>query len=477
MIRIKWHILLPLLIVWLITSAVLVDRLQSQGAYASLSMRNVLQFVAAVGHAHPETIRLNQSYTQWALALNCLDPSNFIRAGLGLAEGEGVSIRNISPGDPDNQTYIPYYFQAPGAPIVIGTFIRLFGERCVLPYCIFIFVVHFLTALLTCVLASRYFEDDRYVLGAGVLSLLCLPVLDFNFGTGLFASEPLVAPFVVCALIALSNFSETIRDNSCTYRASCFAALGFGVSLGMAAYFRDIYSTFAQFCLLVMFLTGCLKRSNFRHFLVFVLISFITLSAIEHPWKKRNQRDFGEYSMTGSTYYGYAMWDTIWNDYKEKAQWGCAEGLGLGYYLAPKKSKDVLAKLNNNKQDGSIYAFQSLVSAVCKRPWDAIRFKLKDYDHLWFGHRVNWFIYCWCLFSMLIFFAFLYLTRSQFIPELWLHPLFLFLISPLIMYEHRFAQPFFFFVTPITTMYVLQYFLAKLSLSKKVKSASVAAET
>jgi hypothetical protein len=104
---------------------------------------------------------------------------------------------------------------------------------------------------------------------------------------------------------------------------------------------------------------------------------------------------------------------------------------------------------------------QSLLAAVMNKPLDAIQYKLRVYDTLWLGQRCNWYIYLWCVLSMLSFFVFLALTRFKFIPSLWLFPLFLFALSPIIHYEHRYSQPFYFFVTPITAMFVLRYFLIK----------------
>ena len=104
---------------------------------------------------------------------------------------------------------------------------------------------------------------------------------------------------------------------------------------------------------------------------------------------------------------------------------------------------------------------QSLLEAVMKNPWKAIQYKLKVYDTLWLGQRCNWHIYAWCVLSAISFFVFLFLTRLNITPALWLFPLFLLCLSPVIHYEHRYSQPFYFFVTPITAMYVLRYFLIK----------------
>lgn len=205
-----------------------------------------------------------------------------------------------------------------------------------------------------------------------------------------------------------------------------------------------------------------------KQILVFVVISSVTLTAIEHPWKKRNQHYFGEYSMSASTYYGQAELYNMWIDYKQFTTLARNTGLGIGNYLAPEQSAEVIAKLDRDKKAGSAYALQCLIKAVYKKPWDAIQFKLRAYNILWLGSECNAHIYSWCLISTFCFFIFLFLTRFQFLPGLWLFPLFLLCISPLIHYEHRYSQPFFLFVTPIATMYALKHFLMKHHTSQQV---------
>lgn len=465
-IKLSVRLILPLFLTWLITSAVIVYRLQTLGAFASVSATKTLNYLKTHTQLDPGNLRLNQSYKQWALSLNMTDPANYIKVGLGIVDGKGVNLKNLSPENHDYPTYMPYYFQAPGTAIIIGLMIKLFGAGSIVPYFILIFFVHWLTALLTCLLASRFINDYRYILGAGMLSLLCLPVLDFDFAMGIFSSEPLVAPFIVTSLIALSIFWTTLQKNSPAYKKMVFAGLGFGAALGIAAYFRDIYATFAQFCLLVLIFVSIVKRRGFKQTFLFALIAIVTLSAIEYPWEKRNKRYFGEFTMSGSTYNGYGLWHAVWDDYGGSRQWGWNDGVGLGFYLAPEKSAEIIAVLNKDKKAGSLYALQCLARAVCKKPWPTICYKLKIYDTLWFGQRCHYAIYLWSLLSTISFFVFLYLTRFQFIPEIWLFPLFMLCLSPLIHYEHRYTQPFFLFITPITAMYVLKYFL-KDSISPK----------
>jgi hypothetical protein len=152
------HIILPLLLIWLATCGILAYRLNHYGAFASLCATKTLEYIKESGHNDPASLRLDQSYSRWAIVLNLTDASNYIKTGLGFADGKGVSLKNISATNLDSKTYLPNYFQSPGTPIVIGTMIKIFGERSVLPYFILIAVCHFITALLAIVLASYYIE-------------------------------------------------------------------------------------------------------------------------------------------------------------------------------------------------------------------------------------------------------------------------------------------------------------------------------
>ncbi len=71
--------------------------------------------------------------------------------------------------------------------------------------------------------------------------------------------------------------------------------------------------------------------------------------------------------MAGSTYHGYSMWHDIWESQRGTAKWGWNAAHGMGYYLAPEKSTEVLARLDHNKIEGSQYALRSLLEAVMKK--------------------------------------------------------------------------------------------------------------
>ncbi len=457
----KITIVLSLLVVWLIACGIIIYRLNTYGAFASLCGKKTLEYIREIGQGDPGSVGLDQSYTQWALALNLTDASNYIKVGLSFADGKGVSFKDISKQDPYRRRYLPYYFQSPGTPVVIGTMIKMFGEKSVLPYFILVLGMHFLTTLLVCFLGSKFVQESAYVFGVGLLSMLSLPILDFDFGMGLFSSEPFAALFVVAGLIALSVFWTNFNSENSSYKVTCFAALGFGIFLGLATYFRDVYCTFAHFCFAVLLIYGAVRNIKLKQIVVFILVSSVVLTGILYPWQKRNQKYLGEFTMAGSSYCSFSRWHQIWDDYKESSKWCWDGATGLGNYLEPEKSKEIMALLDRDKKAGDKYAWKCYFEAICKKPWQALSYKLGFYDTLWFGQRCHPFIYIWCVLSLLSFAGFLWLTRFRFVPELWLFPVFLLFISPFVHYEHRYAQPFFSLVTPITMMYLIKYWRKK----------------
>jgi hypothetical protein len=450
--------MLVLFVVWILANCVFIERLQTLGAFSTTETSKLFEYAKDKYHTDPGSLRLDQSYTRWALNLPPSDAYNYLRTGLGFADGRGLNIKAITFEDPDSHNYIPYYHQGPGTPVAIGTIIKLFGRDSVLPYFLFISTIHFLTVMLTCFFARFFFVDEAYVFGAGLLSLLCLPAIDSNLGVGFFWSEPLAAPCVLIAFIAVTWFW---KDNQ-SYKKSLLAGLVFGSTLAIGSYFRDIYTTFAQFSVVVLLLVGCLQRKRLKQILVFGLISIVALSVIQLPWKKRNNWYFKQFSMSGTTYCAAGLWALTWDSSRDIIP-SYGGGLGLGSHLAPEKSVEVLNKLSQNPKSGSAYALNCLIDAICKNPLEAIRYKFHSYDSLWFGQLSCPYIYWWSVFSTASFFIFLFYSRLKFEPGLVLFPLFLLCISPIIQYEHRYAQPFFLFITPISVMYLCK----KLSESRK----------
>jgi hypothetical protein len=159
--------------------------------------------------------------------------------------------------------------------------------------------------------------------------------------------------------------------------------------------------------------------------------------------------------MSGTTYCASGVWRLVWSSCKDPAA-GYSGGIGLGDHLAPEKSVSVLLALNNDRQKGSAYALSCLIDAVWRKPLQAVIFKVQSYDMLWFGDRSCANIYYFSLIETMMFAIYMWCSRKNFDLSLVLFPAFIVGVSALMHYEPRYTQPFYSFITPITTVFVLQ---------------------
>jgi hypothetical protein len=448
---------LPFIVLCILSVAIdffMLSRLESLGAFSTVETQKLFVYTEKTYNSRPGELRLASSYKDWALGLTGCDGFNYIRAGLSVAAGKGLNIQDITVENPDSQSLVPYYMQGPGTPLVIGSVIKMFGNKDIAAYFVLVSVLHFLCAIITCWLASFYFTDRRLVLTSGLLSLLCAPALDTNFGAGLFWSEPLVLPFLGLALGCLISFWHKVCSENISLRGSASLGLCYGILLGIATYFRDTYTGFFYFSVCFVLLTAFICKSHIKT-AVFALISVVMFTAIQYPWKKHNYFYYREFSMSGTTYCASGLWKLIWSSSTDSSV-GYSAGIGLGDHLAPEKSVPVLLAIAKDRKKGSELALSCLVDAVRKQPLEAIKFKLKNYDVFWFGEHSCPLIYAWCCICALFFVICLFLKPFKTLATLIVMPLFFVVFSILMHYEPRYVQPFYVFITPVTTALCLQ---------------------
>ncbi len=448
------------LLTWCICSMAVAVRLHNFGAFATAATAQTLRFTQSTYGSDPAHLDLNNSYTQWALGLLGTDQGNYLRVGLGFADGKGLRMKMITVADQDSRDYMPYYFQSPGAPLVIGTLIKLFGEGSVWPYFIFSVLLYLAGAIIASLLARRFLKSEKAIAGVAILNLLCLPAIDFNLGSGLFASEPLAAPFFGIAMIVLTDFWNHSLDGSAPKKV-LLPGIAFGATMAAASYMRDFYTGFMLFCVLSLLLAALFDLKRLTKICFFSASAIIVFFALQAPWEKRNSFYFKEYTMSGCTYYGRTVWAELWCDYKRPLTWSRGGGLGVGNYLEPEKSVEVMSALRADVKRGSQVAAVELFKAVARQPLKAIEFKLRDYDYLWFGQRNNYLIYGFCLISAVFALMALLMSGWCFAPGLSLFPIFMLFISVFIHYEDRYCQPFYLFVSPVCIVFVFSHWKSR----------------
>jgi hypothetical protein len=458
---------LPFIVLCILSVAIdffMLSRLESLGAFSTVETQKLFAYTEKTYNSLPGELRLASSYKDWALGLTGCDGFNYIRAGLSVAANRGLSIQDITVQNPENKKLIPYYFQGPGTPLIIGAVIKLFGDQNISAYFILVSALHFFSALITCWLASFFINDSRYVFLAGLLSLLCAPALDTNLGAGLFWSEPLVLPCLGLALIVLTKFWRDSRRLAYVFCA-CLGS-SYGVFLGLATYLRDMYTGFTYFSICVLILSTLIRKTHIRQAILFSLTSLVVLMTIQYPWQKHNYFYYRQFAMSGTSYCASGLWRLVWSS-STGSNAGYTAGIGLGAYLAPEKSVPVLIALSEDSRKGSKLAQSCFIDALIKHPLKAIMFKLQNYDVFWFGENSCHLVYAWSCLSALFFVTCLFLRPFK-IWSLTVLPLFFVLLSILLHYEPRYTQPFYVFITPVASALCLQAF-TNMIIAKKQK--------
>ncbi|PWT99205.1 MAG: hypothetical protein C5B53_05695 [Candidatus Melainabacteria bacterium] len=461
--------LLTLLLIWIVLAIFLAWRIDRYGAYASHSVERGLHFYYSKNSlVRPESLRLHKGYKEWALNLYGTDPSEYTRVGLAWADGQGIALKNISPENPDSQSATPYWWQAPGTGFFIGLFIKLFGRQHIWSYFIFICWLYFSCVTATYLLARQY-VDRKCAFAAGVLSLFCVPVLDYFFGVGVFSADLLAAFPISLAFVVASQFWNRLEHIASA--PVIFNATALGALFAIASYFKDGYVTLGIWTLGCLVVCGLIQKRPIRKLLIFAGIALLTMLIIQVPWRLRNQSSFGQFAMCQSTLNGYALWAQTWGDPDVYDRWCWNGGTCIGSRLAPEIAPQIRQELLSLSKESCHDAMRAYIEAVAKHPLAALRFKLRTYSTLWLGQNVHTLIYAWCLISCIAFLAFTVRYRLSFGPVLYTFPSLMLCASLILHYEHRYTLFFYQFITPVAWAVLIQGWASR---PRRQQSAPVA---
>ncbi len=467
-------VLAALSILWLIAIPIFAQRINTMGAYATSSSASALAVVSAKYKNNPGSLRLSDSYQVWARNMSGMDMADYVEAAMVFAQGKGLFIKNgMGFGPP----YIPFCYHPPLTPFVIGTVIRLCGEKSVFPYFLLMCNFHFISAVTTVLLAGNLVKTRLGLMLAGLLSLFCWPALEYIFGAGLFSSEAVINPFFGMSLLALAAYRKrTWREAASTAIAAKesfvtagkavapYALLGalFGACITVAAYARDQFGGFATFAAVVITGKTLFKRKHVLKGLTFALVAIFVLHALEAPWEKRNQKYLGQRVMSIISWNYYVLWGwCIWPEPEVLTQSDDDCCVGVGTFINPQMQPLVAAALKKDMQAGALFAAKAYVTSVLQHPYEAFKFRAKYYDCLWFGHRKEVLIYLWCVISAAFFATFVFFNRRRFYPELFIFPAYMLVISSLIQYDPRFCFAFYVFITPVCVASVCESLLKR----------------
>jgi hypothetical protein len=444
-----------LLLIWIPCCFGLYSEIQTKGCSGTMMP---FEYVVKYFNEDPAGVRLEQPFEVWIDKLNVSDCSWYMRAGLAYASGHGISVKSKSAG---KEVYIPYTWQGAGTPFLIGTSVKLFGDR-VFPYFLFACAVHWLAAFGVMALARKFTPRASLAFLAGLLSLLCFPVLNYDFGFGLMQSELPVEPLFVMSLLVLQ---WTFNQQQTEFKRALWGAVAFGVLCGLMSYIRPSYGAFGIFS--AVLICAFSFRSNSRSTIVFLVATAISVGLVQLPWILRTEKAIGRAVMCGSQYRANTYGRAHWMNWKMEAMWCPDCCIGLGNYIDPARSVAILStesvqpNMPITKQHDQVIdmEYKELARVVWRHPLKALSFKFSGYDVFWLGYRAYTPIRLYCFVSLAVFLLYAWRRKGRIPPEIYVFPAFVLLLSFITHYAPRYVYPFHHVVTPLCFVALIQLYL------------------
>jgi predicted RNA binding protein YcfA (HicA-like mRNA interferase family) len=215
------------------------ERFDQFGVYISSSYTGGLEYLIKTMHINPKGLNLQSSYEDCGKALSGSDAGEYIRGGMGIADGKGISIKCL---ECKPAKYSPYTFRPPATSMAIALIATIFGKEHVYPYFIFTLILQFLCSVMIILSATRFVKSNWGLFSVGLLSIFCPPITNLHYGLGLF---------LAIAFYFLGKFWDIAQENKLTLKSIIYIIL-FSSSMGLASYFRDIYGALLVFICLVI---------------------------------------------------------------------------------------------------------------------------------------------------------------------------------------------------------------------------------
>ena len=341
---------------------------------------------------HSTPLRLDLAPEEWAKRLGGLDSAVYLRAAENFAAGRGVSTTVTNDGATHD---VPFLYWAPGAPVVFGTCLKLFGSDTMWPIFWFAAVAQLLFGAIAIATVSLWTRNLPALLLVAFCSGFCPPLQEWFYGVCLASSEIVALVPTSAAIFALAKgFAAYWQTHGSfwaiarRWRVAAWFALC-GVLLGLNSLVRDSAAVMATF--VALFLIGRALVLDRRRLALAICAAAMVLAGDEItrlPVKLWNRDRVGAFtvSIVGSTgVWYYSNW--LQHD---ACDWFVTSGIGMGEYLDPAAAKRMEARLHDNKRYLAFFSTMELARAVWKRPLDAIAFKAVRLPVLWLGTTDMW---------------------------------------------------------------------------------------
>ncbi len=399
-----------------------------------------------------ESLSLDSSQDAWASATVGMDSSAYLRAAQNFAAGRGITIRETRSATTEDT---PFYYWGPGAPVVLGTWLKIVGGSTMWTFFWFAVTAQFIFGLVAIATAALWTRSTLALSAVAFCTGICPPMLIAWHGPGMTCSE-------IVVLVPLSVVFYLLARGFMAYRAwqmgigklrwfACVGIwfLGGGVLIGLCSLVRDSGAVLAAFA--GIFLLGraiVADRSKMAAATGAAALLIVGCAAVRLPVERWNRLRIGRAAVCTSSdgcIWRYGLWLP-----HDGNSWFAASGIGMGEYLDPAAAKRVEQYYADHKPLPELYSLSQLAMAILHRPADALVFRLSRAPILWLDATYPWpnvdaslvVIWCAAFYILLTAFCVVQMFKRREIPEvMYLFLLLLLCASPFIHSEFRYSLP------------------------------------
>ena len=432
-------------------------------------------YASGIIRTQSRPMTLDLTLDQWAQAADGADSTTYLQVARNVAAGKGVTWQIPKSVPPREE---PFIYWGPGAPVVLGWWLKLVGGRTMFTFFVFAIVAQLIAGALAVATAALWtrgtFALSLVAFGSG----FCPPVQEWLYGIHLTSSEIVALPMLALLFFVLSNAffawarcangnqsgignqseSGGIVASAANFRRWLLsiglnrqAWLWFGLAgalIGCTSLTRDCVRVFAWF--IAAFMIAKALAFDRRRLKAAVAVAITLLAgeyAVRYPVQVWNRHRSGRSTICQTSdgcIWRYGLW------FKHDGfDWYDSAGIGFGEYLAPDAAARVEAYYKSGKPLADFYSMSELAKAVWQRPIDALAFKTARLPVLWLGTD-RWprvairpaSIWSAAMYALLAMFIVVQIRRRRAIPEvLYLYLLLVACASPVMHFEFRYTFP------------------------------------
>ncbi len=379
--------------------------------HAATAIHYANRYSSGIVRTASRRMTLDLTMDQWSEAIAGSDSTYYLEVARNVAAGRGV-IWHIPKCVPPREE--PFIYWGPGAPVVLGEWLRLVGGQTMFTFFMFAVVAQLIAGALAVATAALWTRGTVALSLVAFASGFCPPVQEWLYGFNLTSSEIVALPMLALTFLVLSKaflawancgigsqpevagrlesvvpsksqgigvwraaFWRLLPDGL-NRRAWLWFALA-GVLIGCSSLTRDCIRVFAWFvAAFVIARAVAVDRRRMKAAMTVAVVLLAGQYAIRYPVQMWNSHRAGRSTICQSSegaVWRYGLWFK-----HDQCDWYDSVGIGFGEYL----DHDAAARVDAYYESGKLGADYYSMFELCKQPGSGQSMRLRS---KWLGCR------------------------------------------------------------------------------------------